>query len=315
MPYFEPVILFFLLGAFAGFVRSDLKIPGVLYESLSIFLLLAIGLKGGVELARYPLLAVGLPALAVVASGALIPLAAYPVLRRIGKMTRADAGSIAAHYGSVSVVTFAVGSTYLARLDVKAEGYMTVFLVLLEFPALVIGVLLARRGERGTRWGPLLHEVLTGKSLVLLLGGLAIGWVAGPDNIAPLDRVFFDLFKGLLAFFLLEMGLVAARRFDDLRRAGFFLVAFAIIDPLVAAGLGLVTGALLGLSLGGITLLATLYASASYIAAPAAMRIAVPEANPSLSIGAALGITFPFNLIVGIPLYHRLAQSLQPAAG
>jgi hypothetical protein len=315
MPYFEPVILFFLLGAFAGFVRSDLRLPGALYESLSIFLLLAIGLKGGVELARYALLDVAWPALAVVAAGALIPLAAYPVLRRIGKLPRADAGSIAAHYGSVSVVTFAVGATYLTRLGQEAEGFMSVFLVLLEFPALVIGVLLARRGERGERrrrWGPLLREVFTGKSLLLLLGGLAIGWAAGPDGIAPLDRVFFDLFKGLLAFFLLEMGLVAARRFDDLRRAGVFLIAFAIIMPMMAAGLGLATGTLLGLSVGGVTLLATLYASASYIAAPAAMRIAVPEANPALSIGAALGITFPFNLLVGIPLYHRLAQQFHP---
>lgn len=313
MPYFEPVILFFLLGAIAGFVRSDLKIPGVLYESLSIFLLLAIGLKGGVELARYPLLEVALPALAVVAAGALIPLAAFPVLRRLGKLSRADAGSIAAHYGSVSVVTFAVGSTYLTRLGQAAEGYMTVFLVLLEFPALVIGVLLARRGELGTPWGRVLHEVFAGKSLVLLLGGLAIGWVAGPDGIAPLDRLFFDLFKGLLAFFLLEMGLVVARHFGDLRRAGAFLIAFAVLMPLAAAGLGLVTGLLLGLSVGGVTLLATLYASASYIAAPAAMRIAVPQANPVLSIGAALGITFPFNLVVGIPLYHRVAHYLHHA--
>ncbi len=310
MPYFEPVILFFLLGIFAGVIRSDLKIPGVLYESLSIFLLLAIGLKGGVELAKYPLLDVALPALGVVVCGAVIPLVAFPVLHRVGKLSRSDSGSIAAHYGSVSVVTFAVGSTFLARLGTTVEGYMTVFLVLLEFPALMIGVVLARRGEAGTRWGPLLHEVFTGKSLVLLLGGLAIGWAAGPSGIAPLDRVFFDLFKGLLAFFLLEMGLVAARRFDDLRRAGPFLLVFAIVMPLFSAMLGLAVGKMLGLSLGGITLLATLYASASYIAAPAAMRIAVPEANPALSIGAALGITFPFNLLVGIPLYHRLAQQL-----
>lgn len=307
MPYFEPVILFFLLGALAGFVRSDLRIPGVLYESLSIFLLLAIGLKGGVELARHPLASVALPALVVVAAGAMIPLVAYPVLRRFGRLTRADAGSIAGHYGSVSVVTFAVGTTYLARLGQEPEGYMTVLLVLLEFPALVIGVLLARRGEPGTPWGRVLHEVFAGKSIVLLLGGLVIGWVAGPGGIAPLDRLFFDLFKGVLAFFLLEMGLVAASRFGELRRAGLFLIVFATVMPLLSAGLGLVTGMVLGLSVGGTTLLATLYASASYIAAPAAMRLAVPQANPALSIGAALGITFPFNLLVGIPLYHRLA--------
>ena len=310
MSYFEPVILFFLLGAIAGFVRSDLRIPSVLYESLSIFLLLAIGLKGGVELARYQLLDLALPALVIVSVGALIPLAAFPILRHIGKLSRADAGSIAAHYGSVSVVTFAVGSAYLARLGQPAEGYMTVFLVLLEMPALIIGALLARHGERGTPWGRVLHEVLAGKSIVLLLGGLFIGWLAGPGGIAPLDKVFFDLFKGLLAFFLLEMGLVAAGRIGDLCRAGVFLLAFATLMPLAAGGLGLITGQLLGLSVGGITLLATLYASASYIAAPAAMRIAVPAANPALSIGAALGITFPFNLIVGIPLFHRLAQHI-----
>ncbi|WP_310565564.1 sodium-dependent bicarbonate transport family permease, partial [Hydrogenophaga sp.] len=183
-------------------------------------------------------------------------------------------------------------------------------LVLLEFPALVIGVLLARRGEPGTPWGKVLHEVLAGKSIVLLLGGLAIGWFAGPGGIEPLDRLFFDLFKGVLAFFLLEMGLVAASRFGELRRAGPFLLVFATVMPLFSAGLGLATGALLGLSVGGVTLLATLYASASYIAAPAAMRLAVPQANPALSIGAALGITFPFNLLVGIPLYHRLAQQV-----
>lgn len=315
MPNIEPVVLFFLLGAFAGFVRSDLRIPGVLYESLSIFLLLAIGLKGGVELARYSLSDVALPALVVVGVSLLIPLAAYPVLRGIGKLSPADSGSIAAHYGSVSVVTFSVATTYLARIGQVAEGYMTVFLVLLELPALVIGVLLARGSERSAPWGRVLHEVFAGKSIVLLLGGLAIGWFAGPNGIAPLDAVFFDLFKGLLALFLLEMGLVASRRFGDLQRAGLFLSAFAVFMPLAAAGLGLATGVLLGLSVGGMTLLATLYASASYIAAPAAMRIALPSANPALSIGAALGITFPFNLIVGIPLYYQIALYLHAARG
>ncbi len=307
---FEPVILFFLLGALAGLIRSDLRIPAVLYESLSIFLLLAIGLKGGVELARYPLGDLVFAAACVVLAGALIPLIAFPVLLRAGKMARADAASIAAHYGSVSVVTFAVGSTFLAGQGVEAEGYLTVFLVLLEFPALMIGIWLARRGEGGGDWGKVLHEVFAGKSIVLLLGGLVIGWVAGSEGLKPLDKLFFELFKGMLAIFLLEMGLVAASRIGDLRRAGWFLAGFAIVMPLVSAGIGIATGLLLGLSVGGTTLLATLYASASYIAAPAAMRIAVPEANPGLSIGAALGITFPFNLLVGIPAYHWLATTL-----
>ena len=304
---FEPVILFFILGLLAGIIRSDLKIPGVLYESISIFLLLAIGLKGGIELAKVPLASIAVPALTVVAVAALIPLLAFPVLHHIGRMARADAASIAAHYGSVSVVTFAVAASYLLRLDEPVEGYMVVFLVLLEFPALVLGVILARRSSRDTRWGHLLHEVFSGKSIVLLIGGLLIGWMAGSDGIKPLDRLFLDLFKGMLAFFLLEMGLVVASRLPDLRRAGLFLVAFALAMPIFAGGLGVITANVIGLSVGGAAMLATLYASASYIAAPAAMRIAVPEANPALSIGASLGITFPFNLLVGIPLYHAMA--------
>ncbi len=308
---FEPVILFFLLGLLAGLLRSDLKIPPVLYESLSIFLLLAIGLKGGVELARQSLSELILPTLAVVGIGAMLPLIAFAVLQRLGRMSRADAASMAAHYGSVSVVTFAVGAAYLTNLGQEFEGYMVVFLVLLEFPALMIGVWLARRGQKGSNLGKVLHEVFAGKSILLLVGGLLIGWVAGSDGLKPLDKVFFDLFKGLLAIFLLEMGLVAAGRLGDLRRAGAFLVGFAIAMPLFAGALGAATASVLGLSVGGAVLLATLYASASYIAAPAAMRIAVPEANPALSIGAALGITFPFNLMVGIPAYYWLASQLQ----
>ena len=242
---------------------------------------------------------------------AVLPLIAFPVLQRLGKLSRADAAAVAAHYGSVSVVTFAVGAAYLANLGVDYEGYMVVFLVLLEFPALMIGVWLARRGQGEAKLGKVLHEVFAGKSIVLLVGGLLIGWLAGADGLKPLDKVFFDLFKGLLAIFLLEMGLVAASRIGDLRRAGAFLLGFAVVMPLFAGTLGALTASLLGLSVGGAALLATLYASASYIAAPAAMRIAVPEANPALSIGAALGITFPFNLVIGIPAYYWLASQLQ----
>lgn len=306
----DPVIYFFLLGLAAGVLRSDLKIPGVLYEALSIFLLLAIGLKGGVELARHPVAELAAQAAVIVGVAAFIPLAAFGVLRRIGRLPRSDSAAIAAHYGSVSVVTFAVAATYLAARGEPAEGYMVVFLVLLEFPALVIGVLLARGVGQGMPWGRVLHEVLSGKSILLLVGGLLIGWVAGPQGVAPLDRLFFDLFKGFLAFFLLEMGLVVAGRLADLRRAGAFLVGFALLMPLVSGLLGIVTGEWLGLSVAGTALLATLYASASYIAAPAAMRIAVPEANPALSIGAALGVTFPFNLLLGIPVYHWLATMI-----
>ena len=312
---FEPVVLFFVLGAAAGLLRSDLKLPAALYETLAIYLLLAIGLKGGAELARHSLATVLPQALAAVAVAAVIPLLAFPVLRGLGKMSRADAASIAAHYGSVSVVTFAVGSAYLTRLAQPFEGYMAVFLALLEFPALLIGVALARRAEGPTAWGELLREVFLGKSVFLLLGGLAIGWIAGPEGIKSIAPLFFDLFKGVLALFLLEMGLVTAGRLGDLRRFGPFLIVFAVVTPLLSGVLGAATGWLIGLSPGGTMLLATLYASASYIAAPAAMRIAVPEANPALSLGASLGITFPFNLLLGIPVYHWMAAAIHRIGG
>lgn len=307
---FEPVVLFFVLGVLAGLLRSDLKIPGAIYEALSIFILLAIGLKGGVELAKYPVGDLIGKGLIIVAVGALIPLIAFPVLRYLGRMSRPDSASIAAHYGSVSVVTFSVGITFLGQERLDYEGYLIVFLVLLEMPALVIGVILARYGVGTVRWGKLLHEVFFGKSIYLLTGGLIIGFIAGPDGIKPLDKLFFDLFKGVLAFFLLEMGLVAAIRIAALRQYGAFLAGFAVLMPIVSAILGTVTGWMLGLSIGGTFLLATLFASASYIAAPAAMRIAVPEANPALSIGASLGMTFPFNIFLGIPIYLWMARTI-----
>ena len=305
---FEPVVLFFLLGVMAGLLRSDLKIPGSIYDALSIYLLLAIGLQGGVKLASYPLAGVLFDGLIIVAAACVIPLVAFPLLRYLGHLGRADSASIAAHYGSVSVVTFSVGVTFLGQELQDYEGYMVVFLVLLEMPALVIGILLARYGQSQVSWGRLLHEVFFGKSIYLLTGGLIIGYIAGPGGIQPLDKLFFDLFKGMLALFLLEMGLVAAGRITGLRSYGTFLVAFGVVMPLIAAVGGTVVGVMLGLSVGGTLLLATLYASASYIAAPAAMRIAVPEANPALSIGASLGVTFPFNIFIGIPIYYWMAR-------
>lgn len=308
---FEPVVLFFVLGIAAGLLRSDLKIPSSIYDALSIYLLLAIGLKGGVKLAEQASAGLLLDALAIVLVAALIPLVAFPVLRYLGGLKRADAASIAAHYGSVSVVTFSIGVAFLAQAAQDYEGHMIVFLVLLEIPALVIGVLLARYGAaEQVRWGRMLHEVFFGKSIFLLLGGMIIGYIAGPEGIKPLDKVFFDLFKGGLAIFLLEMGLVAAGRLADLRTYGLFLVGFGVLMPIASAALGTFLGWMLGLSVGGTMLLAALYASASYIAAPAAMRIAVPEANPGLSIGVSLGVTFPFNILLGIPLYYWMAQAI-----
>lgn len=306
----EPVVLFFLLGLIAGLARSDLKIPPMIYEGLSIYLLLAIGLMGGVKLAEHATAGIVVDGFIVVLVSAIIPLVAFPVLYYLGKLGRADSASIAAHYGSVSVVTFSIGVSFLMQEGVSYEGFMIVFLVLLEMPALMIGVILARYGVGQVRWSLLLHEVLFGKSIFLLLGGLIIGYIAGPEGIKPLDFVFFDLFKGALAFFLLEMGLVAAGRIQSIRQYGLFIIGFAIVMPMFAAVLGALTGWALGLSVGGTFLLAVLYASSSYIAAPAAMRIAVPEANPGLSISASLGVTFPFNIFAGIPLYYWITTML-----
>lgn len=308
----DPVVLFFLLGVFAKLAKSDLRLPEALYETLSIFLLLAIGLKGGVELAKVPFADVAVQAASVLAMGFLLPLPAFAILRGLGRLPRPDAASIAAHYGSVSVVTFAVATAYLARHNIEFEAHMPLFVALLETPAIVTGILLARLGTlQAVRWGAVLHEVMFGKTLVLLLGGLAIGAAVGPEGIAPIQPLFIDLFKGVLAVFLLEMGLVAGGRIGDLRRAGVFLAVFGVVVPLCFACVGALVARAVGLSDGGTALLATMAASASYIAAPTAMRIAVPEANPALSIGVALGITFPFNITLGIPLYLRLAESLR----
>lgn len=309
---FDPIVLFFLLGVIAGVVKSDLKMPSALYEALSIFLLLAIGLKGGVELSKYNILALLPSSFIVILVGVLIPLIAFPILKFVGKLNHFDSASIAAHYGSVSVVTYSVGLAALAERGMTYEGYIVVYLVLLEMPAIIVGVALARMGpasnKKAVSWGKLMHEVFSGKSILLLTGGLVIGWIAGEKGFSPIEPMFGGLFKGALALFLLEMGLVAASRIAAFRSYGIFLLVFAIVMPLISAALGILTGVLLSLSPGGIVLLATLYASASYIAAPAAMRIAVPKANPTLSIGASLGVTFPFNLFVGIPLYFELVK-------
>jgi hypothetical protein len=297
----------------AGLARSDLKIPSSIYDALSIYLLLAIGLKGGVKLAEHAEADMLLTGTLIVLAGALIPLMAFPILRWMGRMNRADSASIAAHYGSVSVVTFSVGVTFLAQEAQSFEGYMIAFLVLLEMPALVIGVLLARHGQGPMKWGKLLHEVFFSKSIFLLAGGLVIGYLAGPEGIKPLDALFFDLFKGVLALFLLEMGLVAAGRVADLRAHGPFLIGFAMVMPLISGFLGTLVGWSLDLSLGGTLLLSTLYASASYIAAPAAVRVALPAANPALYLTASLAITFPFNVVVGIPVYFACARGLANA--
>ena len=304
----DPVVMFFLLGIVAGVLRSELRLPVQVYELLSILLLLAIGMKGGIELARQPFLTLVPQMLAVIAMGFALPLLAYPVLLYLGRLPRSDAASIAAHYGSVSVGTFAVVVAYLSARDISYEAYMPVFVVLLEIPAILVGIVLAKGLVSGESLRRSAHEVLLGKSIVLLVGGLLIGWVAGEEALQGIAPLFFSPFQGLLALFLLEMGLVTASQLGTLRRYGLFLLCFGVLAPVVAAVCGLMLAWLLGLSVGGAVVLATLAASASYIAVPAAMRISLPEANPALSLAASLGVTFPFNVVLGIPLYHWLSR-------
>lgn len=304
---FDIIILFFGLGAFAGLVRTDMRLPAGLYESLSLYLLLALGLKGGLELARFPVAQVLLQAIPVVSIGLLLPLLCYPILRRFGKLPAADSASIAAHYGSVSVATFAVGIAHMDSLGIAYEAYLPVFVVLLEMPAIGIGIWLARRAGVGSGSNSnLFHEIFLNKGILLMGGGLLIGLAAGPTGVAPIAPVFVDLFKGLLALFLVEMGFIAASRLKDLRELGLFLLAFGTLMPLVGAAIGAVAGHIAGLSPGGVAMVAILGASASYIAVPAAMRMAIPEARHHISITLSLGITFPFNVLIGVPLYTNL---------
>lgn len=316
MQSLDPTIYFFVLGLVAGLVRAELRLPPAIYEFLSALLLLSIGLKGGVQLAANPTPGLFVDVLVIIAFGVALTLLAFAILRFVGRLPRVDAAAIAAHYGSVSVATFAVAIAHLARNAIPHEPSLSLFLVILEVPAIMVGILLARPpavagGE--SRWAKLLHEVFLGRGIVLLLGGLVIGWVSGPVALTPLAPLFFDLFKGVLALFLLEMGLIAASQLSGFLRHGVFLAAFAIVVPILFALLGILVAILLSLSPGGTILLATLAASASYIAAPAAMRTALPQANPAMSLTAALAITFPFNIVLGIPLYHWLVESIHPA--
>ena len=330
----DVVIFFFLLGLFARLVGSDLRLPEALYETLSIYLLLAIGIKGGIELSQQPLITLVPEVVGVVVLSFLIPLLLYPLLRLM-RLNSADSASIGAHFGSVSVVTFAVVTAALIRADISYEQHAPLWVAVMEAPGLIAGVMLARLGAKGddsnvtsnahnnaheqraqtvstaaggNTWGSLLHDVVFGKSVLLLLGGLVIGAVAGVDGTAPIKAVFIDPFKGVLALFLLELGLVAGARLAEVKRFGWQVVVIGVAVPLLLSLLGLLLGLMLGLSVGGVAIMATLAASASYIAAPTAMRIAVPEANAGLSITISLGIVFPFNVIFGIPIYIWLAQ-------
>jgi uncharacterized protein len=303
----SPIVLAFALGVLATLLKSDLRLPDALYESLAIYLLLAIGLKGGVALSQADPARLVAPAILTLLLGAATPIWCAAILRWLGRFSQVDAAAIAAHYGSVSAVTFVACLTFLEASGVPVEGFVTALVALLEVPGIVVALLLAR-SRAGVPWAETTRELLTSKSVVLLVGGLAIGAISGPERFAPVEPLFVGLFSGALVLFLLELGLLAARRIRDIGKAGVFLVGFAIVMPIIHAVLGVLLGTVAGLSLGGATVLGVLAASASYIAAPAAVRIALPEANPGLYLTAVLAVTFPFNLTVGIPLTFAIAQ-------
>lgn len=329
----SPPVLCFALGAFAVAVRSDLRVPEPVFAALSMYLMLSIGLRGGAELSHVSPQTVAGPIAGALLLCSIIPLWCYAGLRRFIGLSVPDAAALAAHYGSVSAVTFAAVTAMLDRQAVPYEGYAATLLAVMEVPAIIVAIGLARVAETASAGrivatgggatllggtGPvlrgggqtLLAEVLSSKSVLILIGGLAIGAMAGPASLTKVKPFFVDLFPGALCVFLLALGHMAASRAGEFRKAGLLLVGFALLMPLLNATLGLVIAHAAGLSLGGAIVLATLAASASYIAAPAAVQLALPEANPSLYLTCSLAITFPFNIAFGLPLYQAMAQAL-----
>lgn len=307
----SPTILAFLLGAIATLIKSDLRLPENIYNALSIYLLLAIGLKGGVELSQTSFNVFIGPGLLTLFMGVITPIIAYNILRRAGNFDRFNAAAVGAHYGSVSAVTFIVAVTFGDMTGHPSEGFMPALVAMLEVPAIIVGLMIAFvRGKRAGSWQDSMHEVVTGKSVVLLVGGLLIGMASGKQGFESVKPFFDTGFMGALTLFLMQMGIIAAQRVKDLKQVGLFLIAFGILVPIFHGFLAIWLASFVGMSLGGSAVFGAMVSSASYIAAPAAVRIALPEANPIYYITSSLGITFPFNLILGIPLYFWFAEWL-----
>lgn len=305
----SPMVLAFALGFVAILVKSDLKLPNGLYASLSIYLLFAIGLKGGVALKQATISDLWGPVLATLAISIVTPTLAYNVCRRLGNLDRTNSAAMAAHYGSVSAVTFIAATTFAQMEGFNPEGFLPALVAVLEIPAILIALWLVLRKEPGQSLGPLLHELVTGRAIVLLVGGLLIGLVATPAGMEQVQPLFGDLFKGALTIFLLEMGLVAGSKVPELKQHAVFLLLFGTLVPLVNGALGAAAGVIAGLSPGGAGVLGAMAASASYIAAPAAVRTMLPHAKASLYLTGSIAVTFPFNLVIGIPLFMEFAKT------
>ncbi len=304
-------VLIFVMGFIGARIKSDMRIPEPVYQMISIFLLLGIGLKGGNSLKGVPTDEILVPSLVTIALGFTIPLVAFISLRLIKNLSDTDRGSIAAHYGSTSLVTFSAALLFLETNTIEVEGYATLLLTLLEIPGIIVGIYLGSRHlNQDVKWASTLHEVVTGKTILLLVGGLIIGATtsqSGYDKVAPF---FVDLQNGFLTLFLLHLGYIAGTNWVEIKKVGPSMAVFAVAFPVIAGFLGVLAGNLAGLSVGGAAVLGVLSASASYIAAPAAVAVGLPKANTSLALMASIGVTFPFNLVVGIPLYLEMANWL-----
>jgi hypothetical protein len=297
----SPPVLAFILGLSLVLVKSQLQIPSQIFDFLSIYLLLAIGIKGGVSLSTTPASEVWFPVLVSIGVGCLIPIAVFYALRFLTPLDKINRGALAAHYGSTSLVTFTAGLVFLENANLAVEGYMPSLLAVMEVPGIIVGILLAKRSAAGGALGTALNEVFTSKSVILLIGGILIGLATGQSGYAKVEPFFGDIFAGMLTIFLLQLGIQAGKSVKDARKAGFGLLAFALVFPIASGAMGVIIAQAIGISQGGSVVFGLLCASASYIAAPAAVKLSLPDAKPGLYITTSLGITFPMNLFIGIP--------------
>ena len=335
-----PIILFFLFGIIAARIKSDLKIPEAISEFLPIYLLAAIGLHGGIEMRNAGFENMLVPMLAAIGLSLLFTLNHYQILRRLGKFNLFDSYALASTYGAVGAVTFSVGLSFLKNQGVTSEGYLTAILAVLEPVAFIMAIFLTNMAvskqirakkqsfskddtsdidmgmrETKTKLSQVLHESITGKAIVILLGSIVIGYIIGEAGFEPIKIVFDEMFVGAIVIFMIEMGIIAGQRLDDLKKVGIFLTAFAIIMPTFNGIVGVLVATGLGLSIGGAVMFGLLLASASFIAAPAVLRHAIPEAKPSLYITSALGITFPYNIIVLLPIMFAISSIVHDTEG
>jgi len=331
-----PVVLFFILGIVAARIKSDLKMPDAISEFLPIYLLAAIGLHGGLEMRNTGFSDMLIPMLVAIGLSLIFTLNHYQILRRLGKFNIFDSYALASTYGAVGAVTFSVGLSFLKNQGIESEGYLAAILAVLEPVSFILAIFLTNMAvskqiqskkqslpegtlgnnekeiveQNKTNLSKVLHESITGKAIVILLGGIAIGYLIGDKGFDSISIVFDELFTGAIAIFLLEMGIIAGQRLDDIKKVGVFLVTFSILLPTFNGIIGVLVATALGLSLGGAVMFGLLMASASFIAAPAVLRHAIPQAKPSLYITSALGITFPYNIIILLPIMFTISSML-----